>query len=110
MAGTFLCPNTCGFSKTVAFELTQEGKKSLKQEPDESYAKYQTKLLQQQFRQFKSVFSGTGNNFDTEYSKYVKKLPSLKDAIIKWNTIKLEEKKKHLKTFSRENWEKLSEK
>ena len=107
MAGTFLCPNTCGFAKTVAFELTQEVKKSLKQEPDEGYANYQTKLLREQFRQFKGVFSGAGNNFDIEYSKFVTKLPTLRDAIVKWNPRKFEEKKKYLKTFSRENWEKL---
>lgn len=103
------CRNTCGFGKVVAFELSREVKNSPKQEPGEGYAKYQARLLQEQFRQFKSVISSVGNNFIIEYAKYVRKLPSLRDAIVKWSPRKLNEKKKYQETFLRENWKKLPE-
>lgn len=107
MAGTFLCPNTCGFGKILALELSREAGNSLLREKGESNTKFRARILQEQYRQFKSVFSIVEDNFNLDFHKFTKKLPSLRDAINKWNYRKVEEKKKYLTTFSRANWEKL---
>ena len=109
MAGTFLCPNTCGFGKIVALELARGIKDCVAREAGESNIKYKARLLQEQHEQFKTIFSSIGQSFHIDFTKYAKKLPSLKEAINKWNPRKSEEKKKYLATFSRANWEKLPE-
>ena len=81
MAGTFLCPNTCGFAKTVALELARGIKTVFAREVDESSMKYQISLMEEQYRQFKTIFSATGQSYDIGYTKYAKKFDSLKEAI-----------------------------
>ena len=109
MSGTFLCPNTCGFRKIVALELSKEIGKSLPRAHGKGNSKYKARVLQEQYRQFKSFFEPVSGNFDIDYKQFTKKLPSLKDAVSKWSRVKLAEKKKYLETFSRANWVKLSE-
>ena len=109
MAGTFLCPNTCGFPKIVAVELSRDIQYRVPREKSESKAKYQTRLLQQLYKKYQAIFGDVGDNFDIGYSQFIKKLPKLKELINKWNFRKAEEKKKYLETFSRANWEKLYE-
>lgn len=107
MAGTFLCPNTCGFGKIVALELSRKVGNSLPREKGEGNTKYHARLLQEQYKQFKCVFNVVEENFDVDFRKFTKKLPSLRDAINKWNYRKAEEKKTYLDTFSCANWQKL---
>ena len=106
MAGTFLCPNTCGFGKIVALELSRKVGNSLPREKGEGNTKYHARLLQEQYNQFKSFFNVVEENFDIDFRKFTKKLPSLRDAINKWNYRKAEEKT-YLDTFSCANCQKL---
>lgn len=107
MAGTFLCPNTCGYGKIVALELSREAGKSLPRKKGESNTRFRARMLHEQHQQFKSTFSIVEEGFNLDFNKFTKKLPSLRDAINKWNFRKVEEKKRYLSTFSRANWEKL---
>ena len=99
MSVSFLCPNTCGFAKVVAFELSKDISKTLEWSKGESSAKYKSRVLTEEYKQFKSVFAPVADNFNIEYTKFVQKLPSLKDAIQNWSRTKRDEKQKYLDTF-----------
>lgn len=109
MAGTFLCPNTCGFAKVVALEVSRKVAESLRREEGESKTKHHIRLQHEQYDQFKSFFSIVKESFNIDFTKFIKKLPPLRDAIKKWNFRKANEKEKFLETYSCVNWEKLSE-
>lgn len=106
MAGTFLCPNTCGFGKILALEASK--KVALSKQEGESKTRFNNRLKQECYKLYISNFSLVEENFNIDLAKFNKKLPSLKDAINKWNFRKMDEKKLYLDTFSTSNWEKLS--
>lgn len=81
----------------------------MRNEPGEGNTKFRARVLQEQYQQFKSVFSVVEESFNLDFRKFAKKLPSLREAINKWSFRKSEEKKLYLATFSRAEWEKLSE-
>ena len=91
----------------MALEISREAAKSLQSEPGESKTKL--RVLHEQYEQFKRYFSVVGENFNLEFKQFTKKLPSLKEAINKWSFTKSDEKKLYLATFSRTEWEKLSD-
>lgn len=106
MQGTFLSPSTCGFGRVVALEVSR--KVVVLKEKGESKTRHNARIQQECYRMYKENFSGVIENFDIGFTKFTKKLPTLKDAMNKWNYRKTEEKKKYLKTFSSEMWAKLS--
>lgn len=106
MQGTFLTPGTCGFGRIVALEVSR--KVALPKDKRESKTKHNARIQQECYKLFKETFGDFNENFDIGFSKFTKKLPTLKNTINKWNNRKLEEKKKYLDTFSSLNWEKLS--
>jgi len=105
MSGTFLCPNSCGFAKVVALEIARGT--ALTREQDESTTKYQARLKLEQFHKFKNAFSS--ESFLIDFLKFHKKLAALREKVNKWNTRKLDEKRKFLDTFSLKNWDSLSD-
>ena len=108
MAGTFLCPNTCGFGKVAAYELARNVEGSLVRQEREGTAKYRGHLKQEQYRLFKEHFHDVVENFNLDFTTFQKKLPSLKETIKKWNFRKMDEKNQYLKAFSVSSWNKLS--
>lgn len=109
MAGTFLCPKTCGFAKVAALEVAKGT--VLPRDEDECTFKYQGRLKLEQYKQFKTCFSSDdiGDAFSIEFLQFHKKLPGLKQAFFKWNTRKTAEKSKYLDKFSQHNWQSLSD-
>ena len=101
MSRTFLCPNTCGFGKIITLELSREVPKSLPRSKGEGITKYKARVFHKEYKQFLSVFALTASNFEIEYAKFVKRLPSLKETFNNWSRVKLHDKKKNLETFSR---------
>ena len=80
----------------MALELSRKVGNSLPREKGEGNTKYHARLLQEQYKQFKCVFNVVEENFDVDFRKFTKKLPSLRDAVNKWNYRKAEEKKTYL--------------
>lgn len=89
MAVTFLCPNTCGFARIAATEISREISSSIQREKEESSTKYQARIK---------------HEISVEPLQFHKRLPGLRNAINKWNFRKAHEKQKYLETFSRKNW------
>lgn len=108
MAVTFSCPNTCGFGRIVALEVSREAVRQ--KERGESSVLYRSHCLQEQYKLFKNQFASVEETFQIiNYQQFIKKLPSLKDVINKWNFRKIDEKRRYLNEFSRTNWAKLSD-
>ena len=108
MAGTFLCPNTCGFAKVLAVEVARQISSSIVRDPGESSTKFQARLKQEVFKAYNTAFSDCREQFSIDFVKFHKKLPGLKEAFHKWNFRKANEKSRYLETFCKANWEKLS--
>jgi len=109
MAGTFLCPNTCGFAKIAALEISRERSSLIRREKGESNTKYQARLKQEMYKEFNDTFTDTMDRFSVQFLQFHKKLPGLKDTINKWNFRKSDEKSCYMETFTRKNWKKLSD-
>lgn len=109
MAGTFLCPNSCGFAKVVAIQVAREADSSVKKESKESDTKYRARLKQEQYKQYTNEFAEiTQGNFNMDFTRFHKKLPNLREKFSKWNFRKKDEKLKFIEAFSRDSWRKLS--
>lgn len=109
MSGTFLCPNTCGFAKVLALQVSRDVGRSYLKEKNESPTRYKSRVKDIEYERFQSFFTETQEGkLPVSLVNFSKNLPALKNAFNKWNTRKLEEKYKFLQTFSIENWEKLS--
>lgn len=108
MSGTFLCPNTCGFARVVALELSRKTAGSLRKQQGESSTKFQARVKQEIFKEFNIAFSECGEQFLIDSLKFHKKLPGLRATFTKWNFRKAKEKAEYLEVFSIENWKKLS--
>ena len=106
MAGTFLCPTTCGFAKSIAYQLSVDIRAKLKQNKGEADAIYASRLFQEQYLQF---FEDVKENFTIPYIMFTKKLPLLKDVIKKWSPRDYQNRKRYLNVFSLDNWKKLSD-
>lgn len=115
MSGTFICPGTCGFAKVIAFELSNGACSSITRGEKESKTKYQARLKQEQFAEFNRIYtvgidsSSSGDIKSICFQQFHKKLPGLREKIIKWNGRKLHEKEKFLETFSLKAWQQMSE-
>lgn len=108
MAGTFLCPNTCGFAKIAALEISREIPIVQRRERDESSSQYQARLKANIFKEFSNTFGNCLEKFTVESLQFHKRLPGLRNAINKWNFRKAYEKQRYLETFSRKQWLSLS--
>ena len=112
MTGTFLCPTTCGFARSIAYQLSVDirgkFKKNDGKNDGKANAKYASRLMQEQYLQFNSAFEVVKENFTLPYIMFAKKLPLLRDAIKKWSPRNYDDRKKYLDVFSLENWKKLS--
>lgn len=109
MATSLLSPNTCGFAKVVALELSREVGKAILKDQNESHTKYLSRVKQEQFKRFQGTFTDCKEgNFTVEFKKFQQNLPALRDTFNKWNCRKAEEKISFLETFSGDKWQKLS--
>ena len=107
MTGTFLCPTTCGFARTIAYQLSVEIRCNLKKSDGEANTKYASRLIQEQYVQFNSSFEEVKENFTIPYIMFAKKLPLLSDIIKKWSPRDYHNRKRYLDVFSLKNWKKL---
>ena len=108
MSGTFLCPNSCGFAKVVAVQVSKEAAGLIKKAENESATKNCARIKHEQYTLFNSEFSEAGTNkFYIDFASYHKKLPNIREKFSGCNSRKKEEKVKFLSTFSREQWRKL---
>lgn len=109
MSGTFLCPNTCGFAKVVALEVSREVSKRSSKEPSESPTRFKSRVKSEEYGLFQSYFTDTSEGkLQVNPAHFAKHLPSLKGAFNRWNTRKLHEKSRYLEHFSLKNWCSLS--
>ena len=93
MSGTFLCPNSCGFAKVVAVEISREAAGLVKKAENESATKYCARIKQKQYNMFNSEFSEVGNNkFLIDFANFQKKLPNIKNKFSSWNSRKKEDR------------------
>lgn len=104
MAGTFLCPNSCGFAKVCVVEISRQTDKGFKNTEGKKTLDFRNDLNREKYLQYKNAFEDVWHAFEIDYSKFVKKLPSLKATINKWNFRLSDQKKKFMDTFSLKNW------
>lgn len=109
MSGTFLCPNTCGFAKVLALEVSREVGRSNLKEKNESPTRYKSRIRNVEYDRYQSYFTDASQcKMDVSLASFTKNLPALRNTINQWSTSRLNEKYKFLQTFSVDNWEKLS--
>lgn len=104
MAGTFLCPNSCGFAKVCAVQISQKAEKEFKNIDGKKKVHFQYDLNLEKYRQYEEAFADVWQVFQIDYDKFVKKLPSLKSTFNKWNHRLKDQKNRFMETFSLENW------
>ena len=110
MGGSFLDPNTCGFARVAAFEASKAVRTTLQRKKDEGKYHFTSRRLQEQYKHFKACFHNTGERFEIDYRQYIKKLPSLRDVINRWDHAKENlDRTMYLNTFSQASWDRLSE-
>lgn len=104
MAGTFLCPSSCGFAKVVAVEITRKVETEFKNGEKDNKPTFRASLHQEQYNQYKEIFKDVWQSFEIDYTKFIKKLPTLRAKFNKWNYRLTDQKAKYMKTFSTKNW------
>jgi len=108
MSGTFLCPNSCGFARVAALEISRKTTNLIRKETGESNTKYQARLKQEVFKKFQSTFEHCNDKFNIDFMQFNKRIQGLKDTFNKWNFRKADEKSTYISTFSLDSWAKLS--
>lgn len=108
MAGTLLCPLTCGFVKVAAYNAYLSVK-DLRKRENEGSLKYNARKLQLRYDNYNEFFGqDRKESFEYPFQSFNKKLPEFIEVLKKWKGRKKKEKETFLKCFSSENWKKLS--
>ena len=108
MAGTLLCPLTCGFVKVAAYSAFISSK-DLAQEKNEGSSKYQARKIRLRFDKYNEFFGEElESGFLIPFQTFTKKFPDFLSFMQKWKSRKKGDKETFLKHFSLECWNKLS--
>lgn len=106
MVVSLIHPQTCGFAKVAAWEVTRAVPSKIKRGENESPKEHRERKLQETFARFTQAF--VGYNFAIDLKVFRKKLPDLRKKFSTWNPRKIQEREQYLKAFSTDNWRKLS--
>ena len=106
MAGTFLCPRTCGFVKVATIEIARKARSEARKRGDETASQFRARIHEEQFRLFEEIFKDLGEQ-TLNYKGFVKKLPALLEKFNKWSSKKLDQKAKYMNVFSLLHWKQL---
>ena len=107
MAGTLLCPLTCGFVKVAAYSAFISSK-DLAREKNEGSSKYQARKIRLRFDKYNEFFGEElESGFAIPFQTFTKKFPDFLSFMQKWKSRKKGDKETFLKHFSLECWNKL---
>lgn len=108
MVISLIHPNTCGFAKVIAWQLSHVARKETTRLEDERQAKYRARVMVEQHRRFVETFSECQGNFAIDFHCFQTKFPGLQQKFTRWNSRKMNERSIYLTTFSIEKWTQLS--
>lgn len=95
-------PLTCGFAKVAAYEVVNI--KSLQPFQYEPSMTFQSRLLQQQIRQYELIFHDTINLFKVSFDTHRRNFPTIKEQLTSIGKRKSDIKKQILDKFSSKQW------
>jgi hypothetical protein len=101
-------PHTCGFAKTAAWQITRAVTTKVKCSENETPKSHHTRVVQEIYNRFTSMFSSTGSRFAVDFKSFNRKLPELRKKFSTWNSRKAQEREQYLEAFSTDTWDKLS--
>ena len=101
-------PHTCGFAKTAAWQIARAVTTKVKRSENETPKSHHTRVVQEIYNRFTSMFSSTGSRFAVDFKSFNLKLPELRKTFSTWNSRKAQEREQYLEAFSTDTWDKLS--
>ena len=108
MVVSLIYPETCGFSKVIAWEVLETTRREIKREPEESISTFRSRLSVAQYQLFVIAFNDRKENFAIPQKYFHAKLTDLQKKFSRWNSRKIEERTHYLNTFSATTWSRLS--
>ena len=91
-------PQTCGFAKVAAWEVTRAVVSEIKRDENETPKGHRERTIEDMFGWFTQQFAGY--NFPINLKMYRKNLPDLRKKLSTWNPRKIKKHEQYLKVFS----------
>ena len=107
MVLSLIHPNTCGFSKVIAWQLAKSTWSKATRLERETLPKFRSRISKLHYENFIQTFSECKENFCVDFATFQSKYPDLQAKFVKWNSRKINERAIYVSTFDLEKWKKL---